>query len=109
MSKKQGIDPAYYENRCFAKDFIKADKRGEVIIPRKGENTLDAVKRYLAEKAAEKKRLAERKKTASVSMRLPVYVVNMAKAQAKKAGVPYTSFMGAIIERAMAKPARRLA
>jgi len=36
------------------------------------------------------------------------YVYNLAKAQAKKAGVPYTSFMVGIIENAMAKPARRL-
>jgi len=42
-------------------------------------------------------------------MRIPVYIVNMAKAQAKKAGVPYTSFMVGIIERAMAKPAQCLA
>jgi predicted DNA binding CopG/RHH family protein len=99
MPAKKGIDPAYYENHCFTDDFIEADKRGEVIIPRKAESTLEAVKRHLAEK----------KKTASVTMRLPAYVVNMAKVQAKKAGVPYTSFIGAIIETAMAKPLRRLA
>jgi len=108
MSKKQAIskkpakkdiDPAYYENHCFADDMAEAKKQGNLIVTRKGENALQSIKRYIAEK----------KKTASVTMRLPVYVVNMAKAQAKKAGVPYTSFMGAIIETAMAKPARRLA
>jgi len=106
--KEKGIDPTYYDNHCFADDFIKAEKEGNLIIPRKGENTLQAVKRHFAEKAAEKKRLAEKNKTASVSMRIPVYIVNLAKAQAKKAGVPYTSFMVGIIESAMVKPARRL-
>jgi predicted DNA binding CopG/RHH family protein len=97
--KEKGIDPAYYENHCFAKDMAEAEKEGNLIVTRKGENALQSIKRYLAEK----------KKTASVTMRLPVYVVNMAKAQAKKAGVPYTSFIGAIIETAMAKPLRRMA
>ena len=95
---KKDIDPAYYDNHCFADDMAEAKKQGNLIVTRKGENALQSIKRYLAEK----------KKTASVTMRLPVYVVNMAKAQAKKAGVPYTSFMGAIIETAMVKPARRL-
>jgi len=103
MNKKQaiskkGIDPAYYENHCFAEDMAEAEKQGNLIVTRKGENALQSIKRHLAEK----------KKSASVTMRLPVYIVNMAKAQAKKAGVPYTSFMGAIIERAMVKPAGRL-
>jgi len=120
MSKKQaanktpakkvdGIDPTYYENHCFANDFIQAKKEGNLIIPRKGESTIEAVKRHMAAKAAEKKALAEKNKTASISMRIPVYIVNLAKAEAKRAGVPYTSFMVGIIERAMAKPARRLA
>jgi len=104
--KGKVIDPTYYDNHCFADDFIQAEKEGNLIIPKKGENTLQAIKRHFAEKAAEKRKL---NKTASVSMRLPVYVVNMVKAQAKKAGIPYTAFMGSIIERAMAKPARRLA
>jgi len=102
-----------YEKSCWAADFIQAEKEGNLILPRKGENVFQAVKRHLAEKAAakaaERKALAEKNKTASVSMRIPVYIVNMAKAQAKVAGVPYTSFMVGIIERAMAKPARRLA
>jgi len=104
MNKKKGIVHDYHK-RCWAADFIQAEKEGNLIMPRKGENVLQAVKRHLAEKAAEKKRLAEKNKTASVSMRLPVFVVNKAKARAKKAGIPYTSFMGAIIERAMTKTA----
>jgi predicted DNA binding CopG/RHH family protein len=97
-----------YEKSCWAKDFEQAEKEGNLIMPRKGENVFQAVKRHLAEKAAakaaERKALAEKNKTASVSMRIPVYIVNLAKAQAKKAGVPYTSFMVGIIENAMVKP-----
>jgi len=87
-----------YEKSCWVADFKQAEKEGNLIIPKKGETTLQAIKRHFAEK----------KKTASVTMRLPVYIVNIAKAQAKQAGVPYTSFMGALIETAMAKTARRL-
>jgi len=111
-AKKKGITHDY-EKSCWAADFIQAKKEGNLIMPRKGENVLQAVKRHLAEKAAakaaERKALAEKNKTASISMRIPVYIVNLAKAEAKRAGVPYTSFMVGIIERAMAKPARRLA
>jgi len=101
--KGKGIDPTYYETHSFAADFIQAKKEGNLIIPKKGESTLQAVKRHFEEK----------KKTAPVSMRVPVYIVNMAKAQAKQAGVPYTSFMVAALERAVfagakAKAAHRL-
>jgi len=106
--KEKGITHDY-EKSCWADDFIQAKKEGNLIMPKKGENVLQAVKRHLAEKAAERKALTEKNKTTSVSMRVPVYIVNLAKAQAKKAGVPYTSFMVGIIETAMAKTARRLA
>jgi len=99
--KRKGITHDY-EKSCWVADFEQAEREGNLIIPKKGESTLQAIKKHFAEKAAEKKKL---NKTASVSMRLPVFVVNMAKARAKKAGVPYTSFMGGIIERAMAKMA----
>jgi predicted DNA binding CopG/RHH family protein len=105
--KEKGIDPAYYDTHCFADDFIQAKKEGNLIVPRKGENVFQAVKRHLKEKAAERKALAEKNKTTPVSMRVPVYIVDMAKAQAKRAGVPYTSFMVAALERAMAKPLSR--
>jgi len=104
--KGKGIDPTYYENHCFADDMVEAEKQGNLIVTRKGENALQSIKRHLAEKAAEKKKL---NKTESVSIRLPLYVVNLAKAEAKRAGVPYTSFMGGVIERAMANPAQHLA
>ena len=75
---------------CYADDFIEADKQGKVLTPRKGETTLDAIKRY-----------AESKKKAAVSMRLPVYVVNAAKAQAKEAGVTYTAYISTMLEMAV--------
>jgi len=83
----------YHKKGCFASDFIEADKRGEVIIPKKGENTLEAVKRFMAEKKEKKREL--------VAFRLPVYALSAAKAQAKQAGIPYTSYLASIIERAV--------
>ena len=110
--KGKGIDPTYYETHSFAADFRQAEKEGNLILPRKGENVFQAVKRHLAEKAAakaaERKALSEKNKNASISMRIPVYIVNLAKAEAKRAGVPYTSFMVGIIEKAMTKPGPRL-
>jgi len=110
--KGKGIDPTYYETHNFAADFRQAEKEGNLILPRKGENVFQAVKRHLAEKAAakaaERKALSEKNKNASISMRIPVYIVNLAKAEAKRAGVPYTSFMVGIIEKAMTKPGPRL-
>jgi|GEM_PF-3307046 len=91
--KSKAIDPAYYEKTCFAADFIEAQKNGSLIIPKEGETTLDAIKRY-----------REARKKTLVAMRLPVYVINEAKAQAKRAGVPYTSYIQAILETAMSKP-----
>jgi len=111
LAKKEKAVIHDYDKKCWAADFIQAEKEGNLIMPRKGENVLQAVKRHLAEKAAvkaaERKALAEKNKTASISMRIPVYIVDMAKAQAKRAGVPYTSFMVGIIEKAI-KPLRRL-
>jgi predicted DNA binding CopG/RHH family protein len=42
-------------------------------------------------------------------MRLPVYVINAVKAQAKKAGIPYTAYITAVLEKSIAKPQRRVA
>jgi len=84
----------YHKKACFAADFIEADKRGEVIIPKKGETTLEAVKRYMAEKK-------EKKAVKHISLRLPLYALSAAKAQAKQAGIPYTSYLTNIIERAV--------
>jgi len=86
---------SYHKKSCFAADFIEADKRGEVILPKKGENTLEAVKRYIAEKKAKKTHLQ------IISLRIPPYVLNASKAQAKQAGIPYTSYLANIIERAV--------
>ena len=98
MQKKQEIDPNYYDNHCFADDFIEAEKRGELVVVGKGESTLEAIKRY-----------AEARKKTAVSMRLPVYIINGVKAQAKKAGIPYTTYITAVLEKSIAKPQRRVA
>jgi predicted DNA binding CopG/RHH family protein len=97
MKKKSGIDPAYYENNCFADDFIEAEKRGDLITSHNGESALEAIGRHFAQKRKQKEKTP-------VSMRLPTYVVSEAKAQAKKAGVSYTSYMQAILETTIIKP-----
>jgi hypothetical protein len=96
MPRKSKIDP-YYEKKCFAADFMEAEKNGDLIIPRKGESTIDAIRRHMEQKRKQKEKT-------SVSMRLPTYVVIEAKVQAKKAGVSYTSYMQAILETNIIKP-----
>jgi predicted DNA binding CopG/RHH family protein len=93
MSKKSEIDPEYYETHCFADDLAEAKKKGNLIIAQSGENTLEVIKRHM-----------QAKKKATVSMRLPVGVVNKAKERAAVAGVPWTSYICAVLERALAKP-----
>ena len=93
MSKKSGIDPEYYETHCFADDLAEAKKKGNLIIAQPGENTIEAIKRHL-----------QAKKKTTVSMRLPVGVVKEVKERAAIAGVPWTSYICAVLERALAKP-----
>ncbi|MCL2102127.1 MAG: hypothetical protein FWH22_10500 [Fibromonadales bacterium] len=61
MSKKSGIDPTYYENNCFADDFMEAKKNGTLIIAKPDESTIEVIKRKMLAK----------KKSETVSMRLP--------------------------------------
>ena len=99
MPRKSKINP-YYEKKCFAADFIEAEKRGDLIIPRDGESTIEAIRRHMEAK----KKKAEGLKKTLVAIRLPVYVIGEAKTQAKKAGVSYTAYMQSILEAAIAKP-----
>jgi len=96
MPKKSKINP-YHEKKCFAADFREAEKNGDLIIPKKGESTIEAIRRHMEAKKKQKEK-------AFVSMRLPVFVISEAKAQAKRAGVTYTSYLQAIIETAVTKP-----
>ncbi len=93
MSKKSAINPAYYENHDFADDLAEAEKTGTLIVAKPGESAFDGIKRYM-----------ETKKKTTVSMRLPVGVVNKVRERAATAGVPWTSYISAILEQAMAKP-----
>jgi predicted DNA binding CopG/RHH family protein len=95
MKKKPSIDAAYYDNHCFAEELAEAKKNGTLGKTRPGETALEAIKRY-----------TEENKKKPLSMRLPVYVIKGVKAQAKKAGVPYTTYICAVLERALAEPRR---
>ena len=96
MSKKSGIDPAYYENNCFADDFAEAKKNGTLIIAKPGESTIEVIKR---------KMLAQ-KKSETVSMRLPKPLIVTIKRQAKQASIPWTSYMREVLEAGVNRMAR---
>lgn len=84
---------AYYDTHSILPDYYAAKKNGTLIVTRPGESALDLVLR----------RRAEEKKNVQVSMRLPVAVANKAKEQAAAAGVPWTSYVRNIVERAITK------
>lgn len=94
MKKNTEIDPAFYENHDFGDDFAEAERNGNLIVPKAGESTIDAIRRHM-----------ENNKKVTVSMRLPVGVVNAVKGQAATAGVPWTAYVRAILERTAAEPA----
>jgi len=61
MSRKPGIDPAYYDTHDFADDMAEAKKNGTLIITKPGESTIEAIRRHMQ----------ANKKTETVSVRLP--------------------------------------
>jgi predicted DNA binding CopG/RHH family protein len=93
MSKKKEIDPAFYETHCFADWMEEAAAKGELIRAAPGKSIIDATREYM-----------QAKKKTTVSMRLPAGVVKEAKERAAVAGVPWTSYICAVLERAFAKP-----
>jgi predicted DNA binding CopG/RHH family protein len=93
MSRKKEIDPTFYETNCFADWMEEAAKKGELIRPVPGKSIIDVTREYM-----------QAKKKTTVSMRLPVGVVKKVKERAAVAGVPWTSYICAVLERALAKP-----
>jgi predicted DNA binding CopG/RHH family protein len=87
------IDPTYYETHDFGEDFFEAEKNGTLIVPQPGENVLDAIKRYKKEQ-----------KAVSVTARVPAGIVNKGKERAAAAGIPWSSYVRSIFERAIAEP-----
>ena len=84
----------WFENNDFGSDFHEAEKRGEVFFCQPGESPLEAAI----------KRRMDAKKKVHVGMSLPLGVVDKVKKQAAVAGIPWTSYIGAIVERAVAEP-----
>jgi predicted DNA binding CopG/RHH family protein len=95
MKKHKEIDPKFYEENDFSEDILEAHRNGELLRPINGKNAVQVMREYM-----------EAKKKTAISMRLPVYVIKGVKAQAKKAGVPYTTYICAVLERALAEPRR---
>jgi len=92
MTKKREIDPAYYENTDFGDEFYDGEKKGDVVWTQPGESALDAIDRYM-----------ETKKKINVTMRIPKGIVDEAKGRAANAGVPWTSYICAVLEHTFAK------
>jgi len=88
MSRKPGIDPAYYDTHDFADDMAEAEKNGTLIITKPGESALESIKRHMQ----------ANKKTETVSVRLPKPLVAAIKKQAKSVSIPWTSYIRGIIE-----------
>jgi len=99
MSKKREIDPAYYETHDFGDELEEAARNGTLIVTKPGENALDSIKRYMQEK----------KKTETVSVRLPKPLVAAIKKQAKSISVPWTAYIREIIETSVGRIAKRTA
>jgi predicted DNA binding CopG/RHH family protein len=72
------------------KIFFEAEKNGTLIVPSSGENILDAIIRH---RDAEKE----------VSVRVSAGIVNKGKERAA-AGIPWSSYVRSIFERAIAEP-----
>jgi len=93
QASKQAINAAYYEDNCLVDEFAEAERNGELLRPHGGKNAIQVMRDYM-----------QAKKKTTVSMRLPTGIVNEVKAQAKAAGVPWTSYICAVLERYLAKP-----
>jgi predicted DNA binding CopG/RHH family protein len=91
MRRKKEIDVTYYETHDFGEEFFEAERNGTLIVPLQGESVLDAIIRH---RDAEKE----------VSVRVPAGIVNKGKKQAAAAGIPWSSYVRSVLERAFAEP-----
>jgi hypothetical protein len=93
MRKKKEIDPTYYETHDFGDELMEAKKNGTLLVTLPGECALDAIKRYKKEQ-----------KAVSVTARVPAGIVNKGKERAAAAGIPWSSYVRSVLERAFAEP-----
>ena len=96
MTKRKKINPAFYETHCFADDIEEAAKNGELLRPHNGKNAIEVMREYMLAK----------KKSETVSMRLPKPLIVTIKRQAKQASIPWTSYMREVLEAGINRMAR---
>ena len=97
MSSKKEIDPLYYETHDFGDEFAEAAKNGTLIRAVPGKNAIEVAReRWLAQKKSE-----------TVSVRLPKPLIVTIKKQAKKASIPWTSYIREVLEINIGNMARK--
>jgi hypothetical protein len=91
-----GITISDHENTCFAEEMAEAKRRGDLIVTRPGETALESIKRHMQAK----------KKTETVSVRLPAPLIAAIKRQAKMAAVPWTAYMREVLAAGVSRMAK---
>jgi len=92
MTKREKELIEWFENTDLGDELLEAKKNGDLIVTKAGENPIEAIKRHI-----------EAKKKVPVSLRLSTGVVNKFKSRAVSAGIPWTSYMGTVLEQAVAE------
>jgi len=95
MKKNTEYDLEYFLNTDFGDEMERADKEGTLIV---GEG--DTVESFLEKCRARRQMINERK---MYSLRLKVRVVEKIKAKAAAAGVPYQTYINALLEKEVAE------
>ena len=95
MSRKK-LDPEYYENNSFADELAESIANKTLIKAVPGKSIVEVAReRWLAKKKSE-----------TVSMRLPKPLIVTIKRQAKQASIPWTSYMREVLEAGVNRMAR---
>lgn len=97
MKKNTGYDLEYYQNTDFGDLYEKGRKEGSLIV---GEG--DTVESFLEKCRVRRQMINERK---MYSLRLKVRVVEKIKAKAAATGVPYQTYINALLEKEVAEVA----
>jgi hypothetical protein len=98
MKKRTEIDPVFYEVNSFADAFAQAERSGELLRPHGGKNAIEVMKEHIF----------ARKKSETVSMRLPKPLIAAIKQQAERASVPWTTYMREVLETGVCRIAKEM-
>ncbi|SHL13290.1 CopG family antitoxin [Fibrobacter sp. UWEL] len=95
MNKNSDYDIEYYQKMDFGDEMERADKEGRLYVSH-GETVEEFFKKARARRQAEELRKM-------YSLRLKVRVVEKIKAKAAAAGVPYQTYINALLEKEVAE------